>query len=191
MSKGKGKGLEIDLKEIRDEQFERDTAQWDEMGFSTGVMPLLREYAEGKRKADYQLVRLLAYIQWSRRWKELPGYEEGMTFREFVEVEVALHWGGYMNMRAMAMKYGEADFNRWGYKNLKRMDSTKDPKEVLGSLNERADRGEQPGAAEVKAEVRKAGGSYEWSGTKDPRMLQRVRCPKCGEVFPLKKEVYL
>lgn len=125
-----------------------DTRNWD----GTDIEELCRKGREEfitMFRASYFAIKILTYIEYKSRWREIEKYKTS-NFRFFLKDMFDIGLGTFSNMKAVARKYNQMNFDRWGERVLKRIEGTSDPMRVLSQLNEIHDSQGYPGGVRVQ-----------------------------------------
>jgi len=152
---------------------DKDTNRWDGMtteDLCQEALTLLKDMF----KQTHIFVKLLAYIEQNGKWRDLDTYKE-RSFAYFVEDFFGIRPGTYYNMKAVAYRYGEENFNRWGVQDLKRVEGTTNPDATLAELNKLYDRiGKKPSGVKVREVIERSKPRRELDGVLTPWSVQRV-----------------
>ena len=150
---------------------DKDTKRWDEMT----TQDVCKEGMENLKfmfQTGFKAIKCLAYIEMKGRWRDLEEYKEH-TFSYFVEDYFGIRAGSYFNMKGLAHRYQEKNFNKWGLQTLKRVEGTLDPEKTLAQLNALPQEGGRIKGTEIRRIINQNKPQYPIDGVFTPWSVQR------------------
>ena len=152
---------------------DKDTKRWDDMSAEAlcqEALNLLKTIFQ----QGYMFVKILAYIEQNGKWRDLDAYKEH-SFAFFVEDFFNIRPGTYFNMKAVAYRYGAENYNRWGVKELKRIEGTSSPDDTLAELNKLYEEaGGRPSGVKIREVIDSNRPQREVDGVLTPWSIQRA-----------------